>query len=441
MNPITEGVVGDFYINTTSNYIYGPKTIAGWPVIGTSLVGATGATGPAGPTGATGAMGPAGPTGAMGATGAQGPAGPGVAVGGTAGQLLAKIDATNYKTTWITPNWWRRTGNAGTTSANFIGTIDTQPLTFKVNNEKAGFVSPTSRNTSFGYRALIVNTGAANSAFGNQALLFNTTGYYNTATGGSALYSNITGNNNTANGFEALISNTTGNSNTANGFAALLSNTTGNYNIANGVQALVRNTTGNNNTATGYISGLTNTTGTNNTFIGANADASANNLTNATAIGNGAVVTASNKVRISNAAVTQIGGQVGWSTLSDGRFKTNIKANHKGLNFISKLKPVTYQLKEGNTKIVYDGFIAQDVEAAMKELGITFSGLNKPQNAKDHYSLDYSTFVVPLVNAVKEEKAIIDQQTAINKQQAADIAALKAQVAQLTALFKTLKTK
>jgi hypothetical protein len=46
-----------------------------------------------GPTGATGAQ---GPTGATGATGA------GVATGGgTAGQILAKIDATNYNTVWI----------------------------------------------------------------------------------------------------------------------------------------------------------------------------------------------------------------------------------------------------------------------------------------------------------------------------------------------------
>ena len=31
----------------------------------------------------------------------QGPAGPGVAAGGTAGQVLAKIDATDYNTQWV----------------------------------------------------------------------------------------------------------------------------------------------------------------------------------------------------------------------------------------------------------------------------------------------------------------------------------------------------
>jgi hypothetical protein len=63
--------------------------------------GATGATGPAGATGATGPAGPTGPTGPTGATGATGPAGPGIAEGGTTGQILAKVDETDYNTEWI----------------------------------------------------------------------------------------------------------------------------------------------------------------------------------------------------------------------------------------------------------------------------------------------------------------------------------------------------
>jgi len=62
--------------------------------------GATGATGSQGPPGATGAQ---GTQGATGATGATGPAGPGVPVGGTTGQVLSKIDATDYHTQWSTP--------------------------------------------------------------------------------------------------------------------------------------------------------------------------------------------------------------------------------------------------------------------------------------------------------------------------------------------------
>lgn len=46
-------------------------------------------------------VGPQGLTGATGATGATGPAGAGIATGGTAGQILAKVDGTDYNTTWI----------------------------------------------------------------------------------------------------------------------------------------------------------------------------------------------------------------------------------------------------------------------------------------------------------------------------------------------------
>jgi hypothetical protein len=81
VNPTTEGVNGDFYINTSSNYIFGPKASGTWPS-GTSLVGpagatgATGATGAQGPQGDQGIQGPTGATGPQGATGATGPQGP-----------------------------------------------------------------------------------------------------------------------------------------------------------------------------------------------------------------------------------------------------------------------------------------------------------------------------------------------------------------------------
>jgi peptidoglycan/xylan/chitin deacetylase (PgdA/CDA1 family) len=50
-----------------------------------------------------GATGPVGPQGAKGDNGVQGAAGVGVPLGGTSGQVLSKIDATNYNTQWTTP--------------------------------------------------------------------------------------------------------------------------------------------------------------------------------------------------------------------------------------------------------------------------------------------------------------------------------------------------
>jgi hypothetical protein len=61
-------------------------------------------------------------------------------------------------------------------------------------------------------------------------------------------------------------------------------------------------------------------------------------------LGNNVTPTASNQVRIGNSSVTSIGGQVGWTTFSDGRYKKNIKENVPGLAFINQLKPITYTL-------------------------------------------------------------------------------------------------
>jgi hypothetical protein len=86
---------------TGSTGAQGPQGLQGNP-------GPTGPQGPKGDPGATGAQGPAGSTGAQGpqgpagSTGPQGPAGPGVPVGGTASQVLSKVDATDYNTTWTT---------------------------------------------------------------------------------------------------------------------------------------------------------------------------------------------------------------------------------------------------------------------------------------------------------------------------------------------------
>jgi hypothetical protein len=79
-NPVaTDGQIGDFFLNTATSKLFGPKTtIAGaptWPTPGLSLVGPQGATGAQGLTGAIGPMGPIGPIGLTGAMGPQGPQG------------------------------------------------------------------------------------------------------------------------------------------------------------------------------------------------------------------------------------------------------------------------------------------------------------------------------------------------------------------------------
>ncbi|MEI8113659.1 MAG: collagen-like protein, partial [Bacteroidia bacterium] len=70
----TIGIVGDFFINTTGYFIYGPKTNGSWG-IGISITGETGGQGiqgDAGTKGETGLKGDVGTSGTIGATGGQG---------------------------------------------------------------------------------------------------------------------------------------------------------------------------------------------------------------------------------------------------------------------------------------------------------------------------------------------------------------------------------
>jgi hypothetical protein len=286
-----------------------------------------------------------------------------------------------------------------------------------------------SENTANGQQALYSNTtGSFNTANGYRALHSNTAGSYNTANGYSALYFNTTGSENTANGSNALYSNTTGGRNTANGINALYSNTTGFRNTANGFQALYLNTTGFYNTANGSYALLANTTGDYNTALGYFANVSAGYLENATAIGYGAKASASNTIRLGNASVTTIGGYVDWTTVSDGRFKTNVTENVSGLDFVMQLRPVTYNLdmdaiaKFNNTPDslrlaesealkaaeLQSGFIAQEVEAAATAVGYDFHGVDKPKNETSHYGLRYAEFVVPMVKAMQEQQEMMD---------------------------------
>jgi hypothetical protein len=249
--------------------------------------------------------------------------------------MAIRQDTGNVGIGTITPNeQLELTGNlrlpptTGTTGIIKSGS-NTLIHTFGGNNffagENAGNLAMVgSNNTAVGQDALRSNTtGSDNTAMGLNALFSNGTGGNNTATGENALRFNTQGVNNTATGQSALSDNTTGNNNTATGLSALSDNTTGGNNTAMGMDALRLNTTGGNNTAVGQDALRSNTTGSNNTGIGVGANVSVGNLSNATAIGAGAVVDASNKIRLGNAAVTVIEGQVGFTGGSDARQKEN----------------------------------------------------------------------------------------------------------------------
>ena len=290
-------------------------------------------------------------------------------------------------------------------------------------------------NTATGYLSLRQNTGSFNSATGSFALMNNQPGNFNTATGSSALYSNTDGVLNTAAGYKALNQNAAGGYNSATGAEALFY-TKGSYNNGIGYRSLYNNEGGSLNTGVGHAALATNVNGSSNTALGRHADVSSGNLENASAIGAGAVVNASNKIRLGDNNVTVIEGAVAFSHPSDSRFKKHVQENVPGLSFIKQLNPVTYdfdtekyqdfvtqkmndstreKLKSFNkaSKPLHQtGFIAQQVETAANKLGFEFDGLIKPQNNGGHYSIAYSQFVIPLVQAVKEQQAMIEQQHA-----------------------------
>lgn len=81
----TIGTNGDFYLNTNTYILFGPKTDGVWGS-GISIVGLTGEQGDTGPRGEIG------PTGEPGS---------GVATGGTSGQVLSKLSNDDFDTGWV----------------------------------------------------------------------------------------------------------------------------------------------------------------------------------------------------------------------------------------------------------------------------------------------------------------------------------------------------
>jgi len=123
----TGATPGDSYVTTDTGHLWvwdGTQWIDGGSVVGppgpqgppgaaSTVPGPQGPAGPQGAPGSPGATGSQGPKGDKGDTGAAstvpgpvgpagstGPAGPGVPVGGTSGQVLTKVNATDFNTQW-----------------------------------------------------------------------------------------------------------------------------------------------------------------------------------------------------------------------------------------------------------------------------------------------------------------------------------------------------
>ena len=320
-------------------------------------IGLTGLTGPAGVDGAVGPQGPIGLTGPAGIDGAVGPAGPTGLTGpaGTIGALtdghilvgdvnnvpqdvamvgdasitndgkliinngvitLAKMAVGAPDQVYVTDNagnptlssfnslGWSITGNTGTVDGtNFIGNIDNQPLNFRVNNVKAGRISPDiPASLSRGETTLGVGAGAAGTGLIRNTLIglrageaLTTNSHRNTLIGALA-------------GFQMSFS---ANSNVGIGELAFQNLISGINNTAIGSGSGVSMTSGDQNVFIGFGSGL-NASGSSNGLLlmGFSAKASPN-ISNATALGNSAIVTASNSLVLGGVGSTSVNVGIG----------------------------------------------------------------------------------------------------------------------------------
>ncbi len=123
---------------------------------------------------------------------------------------------------------------------------------------------------------------------------------------------------------------------------ALYNNTTGIQNVGTGVKSLFNNNAGSQNVGIGENALLNNYSGNYNTAIGFNSGPSATFFNTISIGNNGYLNGASNQAFIGGLSTTWNGGNTNWFTYSDARIKTNVQEDVKGLDFITRLRPVTY---------------------------------------------------------------------------------------------------
>ncbi|MBI3500439.1 MAG: tail fiber domain-containing protein [Bacteroidetes bacterium] len=377
-------------------------------------------------------------------------------VGNLAGNALTGTGAQN---TFV--GYQAGTANTSGINNTFIGynagvTNTTTGASTFVGREAGQAQTTGGENTFLGYQAGFSNTsGIDNVASGNQAFYWNTTGTANCVVGYQA-GKGSSGNSYSHNSFFGWSSgnvSTTGTDNSFFGSASGANTTSGNYNTFMGRNAGWTNATGTDNTFIGRGAGYANTASY-NTALGRNAGQTITTGSNNTCVGYGADVAAAAiergafgynamnnhadySIQLGSTAVTDIWCGNGTATVhsSDGRFKFNIKEEVKGLEFINKLRPVTYQMDtkklddfvikdmpdsikqihqsgmnfQPSTSMIHSGFIAQEVEKAAKSCGFTCSIVRTPlDSTKGQYGLAYGEIVVPLVKAVQELSHKVD---------------------------------
>ncbi len=290
-------------------------------------------------------------------------------------------------------------------------------------------------NTHLGYYAGSVSTAIGNTFVGDLSGYSTTDGAANTFMGASAGRNNTTGSTNVFIGSNTGEKNTTGSANTLLGLSAGRYNTSGSYNTFLGQYSGNHNTTGQNNTYIGRASGHDNTIGSNNVYIGYHAgyrgtDSDKLIIDNAddtrplifgdfrkNSVGIGYKYTGSNYKLYVQGKVRA----TAYDVASDKRLKQDIHPLENALTKVRKVEGVSYLLKDNflneqpsseqrpnlsdlnassadqpatkESKPVYYGFVAQDIQKVFPELVSEEEGI---------LSVNYMGMIPILVEALKE---------------------------------------
>jgi hypothetical protein len=355
--------------------------------------------------------------------------------------------------------------NSTGTANSFFGASTGRLIKTGFGNSCFGFESGYNLEDTANYNTTFGAYSGQNSYGGRNTYIGGFSGWWGPDAKANAFLGYQTGQSNTGSwntflGHQAGFYNGAGKENVYVGHQAGGYNTTGDWNTFVGRQAGLYNTTGDANVYIGYRAGEFVETGYGNVHIGYNANGFGINdqVVNTINIGYYQTLNDNNEARIGNSFHTTIGGWSSWTTVSDGRFKKNVREDIEGLEFIKALRPVSYNMdlhaiedfdakngrerknanrtwegKYDNEKNRHTGFIAQEVEAAANKTSFDFSGIKVPKNDASHYALRYSSFVVPLVKAVQEQQEMIEalQETVASKSEEND--GLKQQINDLRA--------
>jgi hypothetical protein len=330
----------------------------------------------------------------------------------------------------------------------------------------AGNTGSTNDNTAVGFNALSGNfTGSDNFAGGSQALDGNLSGSFNTGVGMMTLHENITGNNDTALGYKAGTDVAFSNLSNATAIGALADVAQSNSMVLgsiNGVNTATADTNvGIGTTApqtlfhidhkppagvgqdvvmitsgkTGDVASLLvqNTgpglrlrvgAGTDSSYLASsgplqfvsgdtgNPDHPGSPAIYIDSVGHvGVGVTApSRTLQVGQGSGHAIAD--GWDTYSSRRWKTNIETLNGALDKVEQMRGVSYDLKDSGKHEI--GVIAEEVGVIVPEI------VSWENNGKDAQGVDYSRLTALLIEATKEQQALIqEQQRELNTERSA----------------------